>query len=136
MLKTIKTKKQMRLDELIKYIFENDIKDKKFKANNHLIYPFKGGNNVTVNEDGAIYFGGLERNMLSKNDTFTVEIEEPITKVTLLEKAVYVHKNETLVKDYNTSIDEITRRHGDSVSEIHALINGRLELLWERDEDE
>ena len=33
MLKTIKTTKQMRLDELIKYIFDNGIEDKVFHSN-------------------------------------------------------------------------------------------------------
>src|SRR5699024_1836895 len=122
MLKTIKTTKQMRLDELIKYVWDNGITNTTFKSNYSAI--------VRINEHGDV----RTPYMIHRNDLFTVEIEEPITKVTSLEKAVYVHENKTLVKDFNTSIDEIlnSKREG-SVSEIYALIDGRLELVWERD---
>src|SRR5699024_3521471 len=125
MLKTIKTTKQMRLDELIKYVWDNGITHMTFKSNYSAI--------VRINEYGEV----STTKFLHRNDSYTVEVEEPITKVTSLEKAVYVHKNKTLVKDFNTSIDEIlnSKREG-SVSEIYALIDGRLELVWERDGDE
>lgn len=124
MLKTIKTTKQMRLDELIKYVWDNGITNTTFKSNYSAI--------VRINEYGDV----STTKFLHRNDSYTVEVEEPITKVTSLEKAVYVHKNKTLVKDFNTSIDEIlnSKREG-SVSEIYALIDGRLELVWERDEE-
>ena len=95
MLKTIKTTKQMRLDELIKYVWDNGITNTTFKSNYSAI--------VRINEHGDV----RTPYMIHRNDLFTVEIEEPITKVTSLEKAVYVHENKTLVKDFNTSIDEI-----------------------------
>ena len=122
MLKTIKIKKQMRLDELIKYVWDNGIINTTFKSNYSAI--------VRINEYGDV----STTKFLHRNDSYTVEVEEPITDVTLLEKAVYVHKNKTLVKDFNTSIDEILiGKHEGSVSKIYALINGHLELVWEAD---
>ena len=134
MLKTIKTTKQMRLDELIKYVWDND---NLFKGEGQICFEVDG-----QKDQGFVCF---ENNMgasfstsryIELDETFTVEVEEPITDVTLLEKAVYVHKNETLVKDFNTSIDEILiGKHEGSVSKIYALVNGKLELVWERDEE-
>ena len=124
MLKTIKTTKQMRLDELIKYVWDNSVNEKRVFLGNH-------GQRVVFDNVGGFYPSGYA---YSPDSTFTVEIEEPITDVTLLEKAVYVHKNKTLVKDFNTSIDEILiGKHEGSVSKIYALINGHLELVWEAD---
>lgn len=126
MLKTIKTTKQMNLQELIKHVWENGITDVTYTTQD-------GGARITFDADGDVE----TEFCIEKCDYFDVEIEEPITDVTLLEKAVYVHKNETLVKDFNTSIDEILiGKHEGSVSEIYALINGKLELIWENDEDE
>ena len=124
MLKTIKINKQMRLDELIKNVWDNSVNEKRVFLGNH-------GQRVVFDNVGGFYPSGYA---YSPDSTFTVEIEEPITDVTLLEKAVYVHKNETLVKDFNTSIDEILiGKHEGSVSKIYALIDGRLELVWEGD---
>lgn len=130
MLKTIKTTKQMRLDELIKYVWDNDLKNRVFR-------PVDRGSFKAVEVDD--YGNLVEQHYfnVTKKDKYEVEIEEPITDVTLLKKAVYVHKNETLVKDFNTSINEILiGNHEGSVSKIYALINGRLELVYERDGDE
>ena len=129
MLKTIKTTKQMRLDELIKYVWNNGITNRKFQGNY-----FK---HVEINEAGEVRLFMQETPIFSfdKHNTFTVEIEEPITEYTSLERVVYVHKNKTLIKDFNTSVDEILNsKHEGSVSEIYALIDGRLELAWERDD--
>lgn len=144
MLKTIKTTKQMRLDELIKYVWDNGIKDRKFKANDQLFYPFKGGNNVTVNGDGNIYFGALEKNMLSEKDTFTVEIEEPITEDTKLEgvQEVYIDRDDQRIEIESFrgrySINEILDERDVSTDslQIYAMINDKKELVWERDGDE
>ena len=130
MLKTIKATKQMRLDELIKYVWDNGIKEQKFKANNQLIYPFKGGNNVTVNEDGKIYFGSLEKNMLSEKDTFTVEIEEPITEYTEFDCILEIRKGSlTHIRGRKTIKENLT----EETERFYALIDGKLQLVWERD---
>lgn len=132
MLKTIKTKKQMRLDELIKYIYNENIESKTFTD-------LKNEVEVSTNIFGSVSITNNNNSKLfvSHNRLFTVEIEEPIKDVTLLKEVVYVHDNEALIKDYDTSIDEIlSRHHKGSVSEIHALINGRLELVYEREGEE
>src|SRR5699024_3041266 len=122
MLKTIKTTKQMRLDELIKYVWDNGIRNTTFKSNYSAI--------VRIDEHGDVRTPYI----IHRNDLLTVEIEEPITKITGHGKTVDVQENKTLLKELKTSIDEIlnSKREG-SASEIYALIDGRLELVWERD---
>ena len=126
MLKTIKTTKKVDFFELVKGVQTGIYK--------HGNYRVVGGNEGSVWVDLGGFILEEPDNKILFTDSFTVEVEEPITDVTLLEKAVYVHKNETLVKDFNTSIDEILiGKHEGSVSKIYALIDGRLELVWERD---
>ena len=140
MLKTIKTTKKLTFIELL----ENRV-SKKLQGKYYEKYESDCGNyEVRMTPERLDYVKGLKKLVTDEcspnmpfNTTFTVEIEEPIKDVTLLEKAVYVHKNETLIKDYNTSIKGILiSNHEGSVSEIYALIDGRLQLVWERDEDE
>ena len=132
MLKTIKTTKQMRLDELIKYIFENDVRDVSFSSHLKLepYYEFK--NKVYVHHNGSISLGLGGTNRISKEDLYTVEIEEPITEDTVIETLVEIQKNEQVNLWFDTNIT--TYRNADT-SKFYALIDGRLELVWERDED-
>ena len=126
MLKTIKIKKQMRLDELIKYVWDNGITNRKFQGNY-----FK---HVEINEVGEVRLFMQETPIFSfdEHNTFTVEIEEPITEDTvfkcLLEiidgKLVYIRNKKTIKESVK-----------DDTDRFYALIDGKLQLVWERDEE-
>lgn len=131
MIKTIKVKKnvQLRLDELIKYIFDNGIKDKGFRIYDE----FEDERYLTVNQQGMIRLGfGFY-----PEDTFTVEVEEEITKDTVFEWLASVNSNGNLGRYKVATINEVLE--GDSAdcfaTKIYALIDTNLEQIWEADSE-
>ena len=129
MLKTIKTTKQMRLDELIKYIRDNRVREKTFRTDEH---GNALSNALKVDEDGLIetYFPNMHI-----NNSFTVEVEEEINNTTIFKSVVGVLNNdEIMLTNMHTTIGGIQDRYG-SMKEIYAVIDGKLQLVWERDEE-
>ena len=118
MLKTIKTTKQMRLDELIKYVWDNGITNTTFKSNYSAI--------VRINEHGDV----RTPYMIHRNDLFTVEIEEPIADTTRFKMLVEIDKHNSIYKHWESSFNDFLN---ERTQRIYALIDGRLELVWERD---
>ena len=121
MLKKIKTKKQMRLDELIKYVWDSGITNEYFYAG--------FDKSLLVNELGKIE----PKAHFSAGDVFTVEIEEPITEDTVFDNLIEVTKNDNALHYYRTNISDVATNR--SSKRFYALISGKLELVWERDEE-
>ena len=123
MLNTIKTTKQMRLDELIKYIRDNRVREKTFRTDEH-------GNALKVDEDGLIetYFPNMHI-----NNSFTVEVEEEIDYDTIFEEVYRVTKEGVVTSDKNKSIGDCLDWKDYQV-QIFAMLDGKLQLVWERDE--
>ena len=124
MLKTIKTTKQLRLDELINYIFEEDIKPSK----NYIKYRSKFGTVVEVDMSGQIAIYGRHFG----NELYTVEIEEEITEDTELDCVISVDSDGYTFKTFNTTIDYLISTYSDLVQNL-AYINGKFITIWERD---
>lgn len=131
MLKTIKIKKQMRLDELIKYVWDNRVNEKRVFLGNH-------EQRVVFDNVGGFYPSGYA---YSPDTTFTVEIEEPITEYTRLDgvQEIFIDKEEQRIRLENFewySINDILDEHDKHTEclQIYALIDGKLQLVWERDE--
>ena len=126
MLKTIKIKKQMRLDELIKYIRDNRVREKTFRTDEH---GNALSNALKVDEDGLIetYFPNMHL-----NNSFTVEVEEEIDYGTVFEEVYRVTKEGYVTSDKNKSIDSCLDWKDYQV-QIFAMLDGRLQLVWERD---
>ena len=122
MLKTIKIKKQMRLDELIKYVWDNSVNEKRVFLGNH-------GQRVVFDNVGGFYPSGYA---YSPDSTFTVEIEEPITEDTVFDNLIEVTKNDNALHYNRTNISDVANR---ASKRFYALISGKLELVWERDEE-
>ena len=130
MLKKIKTTKQMRLDELIKYVWDND---NVFKGEGQICFEVDGQKN-----QGFVCF---ENNMgasfstsryIELDETFTVEIEEPITEDTVFDNLIEVTKNDNALHYNRTNISDVANR---ASKRFYALISGKLQLVWERDEE-
>ena len=127
MLKTVKVNKRMRLDELIKYAWENDIKNKLYYSDSGQIVKFLGDGNYESGWD----FG--------YHDSFSVKIEEEITEDTEFEelytmmnfKSVYSHDAKT-IKEVKESFD--TSGDLEFLHQIYAMIDGKLQLIYEREE--
>lgn len=129
MLKTMKVKKNMSLDELIKYVWENGI--------NNEYYYSDLGNHVSVGVQTLLWTNGV----IGKNDTFTVEVEEEITEDTelvgfqevFLDKELRELKVEIHAPLKRKSINDVLEEHYEETEclQIYAKVNGKLELIWE-----
>ena len=127
MLKTIKVNKRMRLDELIKYAWENNIKNKLYYSDSGQIVKFLGDGNYESGWD----FG--------YHDSFSVKIEEEITENTEFEelytmmsfKSVYSHDAKTIkeVKESFSISGDLEFLH-----QIYAMVDGKLQLIYVREE--
>ena len=133
MLKTIKTTKQFRLDELIKYVWENDITDEKYESST------KTYKSVSFRDDNYMSNNGY---VIGKGDLFTVEVEEEITEDTKFDTLVSVYPPlgynlDSFVDVYtNQTINGVIsddKTVGVETECIYTIINGKLELIWERD---
>ena len=89
-------------------------------------------NALKVDEDGLIetYFPNMHL-----NNSFTLEVEEEINNTTIFKSVVGVLNNdEIMLTNMHTTIEGIQDRYG-SMKEIYAVIDGKLQLVWERDEE-
>src|SRR5699024_5962951 len=119
MIKTIKVKKQMRLDDLIKYAWDNQL--------NKIFVSDKGLKNIGITID-SIDLRCLDNGIVSRNDTFTVEVEEEITEDTVFNNFIDVNNNDEV---QIARKDSISLYDKEKTKEIHGLVNGKLEKIWE-----
>jgi len=120
MLKTIKKVKQLRLDELLKLCWDSHITSGIYRNKRCLLQVFDSSNVVL---SGSV----------SATDTFEVQVEEEITEETkfdlLLE--LWLYDGEYRTYSYiNRCIGQL--KDSNTVS-IYALIDGKLQLIWERE---
>lgn len=106
----IKTKKQLTLPQLIEWGFKNDIKNKSYKTND------TEGYELYFDEYGTPRFS----NIVNKNDTFTVEVEETVTEDTVIPELVELYE------------DTLTSNEGSN----EILINENISIRRAKDEDE
>ena len=124
MLKTIKTTKQMRLDELIKYVWDNQLYPETFKSNfNDFAYFDKTGKYKLIDQRG-----------INQATKFAVEVEEEIDYGTVFEEVYRVTKEGYVTSDKNKSIDSCLDWKDYQV-QIFAMLDGKLQLIWEEDEE-
>lgn len=119
MLKTITVNKRMRLDELIKYAWENDIKNTIYESDNGQIVKFLGNGRY----ESGWNFGS--------DDLFTVRVEEEITEKTefnILVKLFYEDGEYCVLTYYNSSVRDIK---DNTTIFIYALLDKGLECIWD-----
>ena len=132
-LPTIKRKVEMNLPELIEWGFENDVTNTWYRASNVEEYISE----VFFDATGLPQFS----NTVNKNDTFTVEVDEPITENTVFDNLIEINelidfKKEGLlggVRLYkNSSINQVE----NDKSVAYYIMNDDLEmtLIWKRKE--
>ena len=120
MLKTVKVKKKLRLDELIRYAFDNDVKDTRFESSN--------GSVIYFDEQGGFTLGEIFS--VKKKSTFTVEVEEEVTEDTTFERLVTLGCRGTINVHDDKSLSDLSGKK-EYGAQVFALINGKLELIWE-----
>lgn len=125
MIKTIKVKKQMRLDELIKYVWDNnDI----FKGRTHI--KFTSNNNYPVIFGVSGYFETDYGH--DSDDTFVVEVEEEVTEDSVFEDITVVCKINSRDETghfYNSTLKDIKK--AKNLLSAYIPIGGKLQLIWE-----
>lgn len=122
MIKTIKVKKQLRLDELIKCVWDNQLYPETFKSNfNDFAYFNKTGK-----------YRLMEQRALNQATKFTVEVEEEITEDTVFEDVTVVFKINSRDETghfYNSTLKDIKK--AKKILSAYIPIDGKLKLIWE-----
>lgn len=127
MLKTVKIKKNLRLDELIKYVWDNRLYPETFKSNFNDFAHF----------DKTGKYKLIEQRALNQATKFTVEVEEEITEDTVFEDITVVCKINSRDETghfYNSTLKEIKK--AKNLLSAYIPIGGKLQLIWESDSDE
>lgn len=115
----IKRKVEMTLPELIEWAWKNGVKEKAFYSNV---------------DGGSVYFDMLQtvsvEHSIDKDETFTVEVEEEITKETEIPKLVSINRNilNEVNINFNCSIGQFLDRSGYN----YYILNddSTLTLIW------
>ena len=126
MLKKIKTTKKVDFFELVKGVQTGIYK--------HGDYRVVGGNEGSVWVDLGGFILEEPDNKILFTDSFTVEVEEEIDYGTVFEEVYRVTKEGYVTSDKNKSIDACLDWKDYQV-QIFAMLDGRLQLIWERDEE-
>lgn len=117
---TIKTKKEMNLPQLIEWATSNDITNTFAKLKSR--WPLKQG--IRINNDGRLRL--VEMQYLSKNNIFTVEVEEEIT-----EDTVFKHMIEVRGSDHTTwNNTSIADEKLPNSTQFYAYIDEEYKLIW------
>lgn len=115
----IKRKVEMTLPELIEWAWENEVSDKAFYSNL---------------DGGSVYFDKIQNlsieHEIAINETFTVEVEEEITKKTEIPKLVSINRNNLneVNINFNCSIGQFLDRSDYN----YYILNddGTMTLIW------
>ena len=138
MIKTIKVKKKLRLDELIKYVRENQIGGGNYKEyfSDCRVYLLRinGYKLDYFLKDKTIGLQSGKYPNMPLDTTFTVEVEEEITKDTVFEAFVVI-TDKGVIKSINNYHNMRAVRglleNYEVEQKIYALIDNNLELIWE-----
>lgn len=118
MMKKIKVKKQMRLDELIKYVWDNAIYPSHFECHAGFKIHFDSRAGIKVDNDYVH----------SDATVFTVEVEEAITENTVFQTLIEIDKWQ---ESHEHTCESFIGAKDDDTIAVYALIEFRLELIWE-----
>ena len=122
MLKKIKTTKKVDFFELVKGVQTGIYK--------HGDYRVVGGNEGSVWVDLGGFILEEPDNKILFTDSFTVEVEKPITKDTVFKCLLEIIDGELVYIRNKKTIKESVK---DDTDRFYALIDGKLQLVWERD---
>ena len=122
MLKKIKTTKKVDFFELVKGVQTGIYK--------HGDYRVVGGNEGSVWVDLGGFILEEPDNKILFTDSFTVEVEEEITEDTVFETLVTLGCRGTINVHDDKSLSDLSGKK-EYGTQVFALINGKLELIWE-----
>ena len=124
----IKTKKQLNLPQLIEWAWDNP------NLSNGISFLSNGSESIRINfrfnPRGVLNLDVLNGNNISNDVQFTLEVEEEITEDTEIKTLVEVTEFGNIHVHIEATVKEEKR---NSSLEFHALLNGRLVLIWTQD---
>lgn len=127
-MKTIKRERQVRLDGLLKYVWDNNITRARFESKDCSIYVDDNGN-----------FNVADEHTLWKNDFYTIEGEVLITEETKLNIVTVSNDHETYAYE-NTSIYDLLSEENPLFEEYQAKFiylqnsDGSIgDLIWSKE---
>lgn len=116
-MKTIKRERQVRLDELLKYVWDNDINDTQFESDNDSW--------VRVDEYGDV----VDVYSIEKSDLFTITEEVEITGDTVLDVIL-------VYDEYSGNKNHVGRVFRVSINQIVEINNdGNIKFIYLQKED-
>lgn len=121
----IKTKKQLNLPQLIEWAWDNNVKNERYRCSDSNPYEY-----VWINENSDVE---LDEDMrISKNDTFTVEVEEEITLDTVFEEILLIVNNGLGIEVYsNYSINDVlSNNEGYYEETVMLILKPDPEVIW------
>ncbi|PTK69119.1 hypothetical protein [Staphylococcus haemolyticus] len=118
----VKRKVEMTLPELIEWGFENKVFNKEFTSN------YLKSKTVSFDPRGRISFSSMY--VYDVEDTFTVEVEEEITKETKISKLVSINRNNLneVNINFHCSIGQFLDR--SDYNYYYLNDDGTMTLIW------
>lgn len=113
----VKRKVEMNLPQLIEWAWDNDIKN--------AVYNSKNGLSANFSFDGKAVIGYA----FSKDDTFTVEIEEEITEDTVIPKILVKTNYDHTAREYcNSKINQFLSQYYKAFYIVND--DETMDLIW------
>lgn len=125
MITTIQVTKEMKLNELITFLMENDVKDQKYNRKGSRTWE-----HVKINPHGVISVLNV-----SQSATFDVEVIMGVEEDTEFESLTYVLDAGIFTSAKLNSIQRV-RNNIKGVRQILAMVNGKLYPIWEGETNE
>lgn len=126
MIKTIKVKKQFRLDELLKYVWDNELnRIEAVSSSGRFKLKFIDNKSILVNSESTL--GPFGSTVSLSTTEWEIEVEEEITRSTIFDCLVRVGKD-GVVERTHCSISGIKN---ENTIRIYALLDEELQLIWE-----
>lgn len=138
MIKTIKVKKQFRLDELLKYVWDNELnRIEAVSSSGRFKLKFIDNKSILVNSESTL--GPFGSTVSLSTTEWEIEVEEEVTEDTELfgvqEVCMDKEKEEIGVEYWpdGCSINDVLNDYNCSIEclQIYAKVNGKLQLVWE-----
>lgn len=119
----IKRKVQKTLPQLIEWAWDNNVKNERYRCSDSNPYEY-----VWINENSDVE---LDEDMcISKNDTFTVEVEEEITEDTVIDNLYKMDEFYEFCSTEYKTIKDVIRHSVFKVKAVYLNDDLTMTLIW------
>lgn len=135
MIKTIKVKKQFRLDELLKYVWDNELnRIEAVSSSGRFKLKFIDNKSILVNSESTL--GPFGSTVSLSTTEWEIEVEVKITEGTWFKNLIQIYEtvpgNAMIsIWDDSTTKEIINWNGNENTKKVYALIENKLQLIWE-----